>query len=80
MIKNQKIKQSIEIDNKIIDLKLKLRYIMERKNQSTMEFFCSNQNLFIKYYDALMKMYKCKKNLTQLIIKMNLNNFLILKN
>ncbi len=58
--KNNKIKQSIEIDNKIIDYKLKLRYIMERKNQSSMEFFCSNQNLFIKYYDALMKMYKCK--------------------
>jgi hypothetical protein len=61
--KNNKIKESIEIDNKIIDIKLKLRYIMERKNQSTMEFFCSNQNLFIKYYDAIMKMYKCKNKL-----------------
>ncbi len=60
--KNLKIKQSIEIDRQIIDLKLKLRYVMERKNQSTMEFFCSNQNLFIKYYDALMKIYKCKIN------------------
>ncbi len=60
--KNLKIKQSLELDRQIIDLKLKLRFVMERKNQSTMEFFCSNQNLFIKYYDALMKMYKCKIN------------------
>ncbi len=57
--RNSKVKLSIEYDSKIIENKIKLRYIMERKNQRSMEFFCSNQNLFIKYYDALMKMYKC---------------------
>ena len=57
--RNSKVKQSNEYDSKIIENKIKLRYIMERKNQSSMDFFCSNQNLFIKYYDALMKMIKC---------------------
>ena len=28
---------------------------MQRKLEKMMEFFCENQNLFIKYYDALKK-------------------------
>jgi hypothetical protein len=55
-IQRSKIKESVEYDNKITDYKLKLKFVMQRKVNKTMEFFCSNQNLFIKYYDSLIKM------------------------
>ncbi len=61
-IQKSNIKESLEIDKKITHLKLKLKFIMQRKVQKTMEFFCSNQNLFIKYYDALVKMQISKYN------------------
>ena len=48
--------ESLDIDKTNTNLKLKLKYVMQRKVQKTMEFFCSNQNLFIKYYDSLLKM------------------------
>jgi chromosome segregation ATPase len=62
-IQKSNIKESLEIDKKITNLKLKLKFIMQRKVEKTMEFFCSNQNLFIKYYDALLKMQTSKFNI-----------------
>jgi hypothetical protein len=51
----RKLSENYEYDKKIIDLKLKLKYVMQRKLEKTMEFFCDNQTLFIKYYDCLKK-------------------------
>lgn len=62
-IQKHKIKESVAYDNKITDYKLKLKFVMQRKVQKTMEFFCSNQNLFIKYYDSLTKMLSSKINI-----------------
>jgi hypothetical protein len=59
-VQKANIEESLEIDKKITHLKSKLKYVMQRKVQKTMEFFCSNQNLFIKYYDALIKMQGSK--------------------
>lgn len=59
-IQKDKMKESLEYDNKITEYKLKLKYIMQRKVQKTMEFFSSNQSLFIKYYDGLQKMQNSK--------------------
>ena len=56
----EKMKQSVLYTNKITELKLKLKYIMHRKVQKTMEFFCNNQNIFIKYYDSLSRMLLSK--------------------
>lgn len=50
-----KMKQAVAYDIKITELKLKLRYIMRRKVKKTMEYFCQNQHLFIKYYDSLTR-------------------------
>jgi hypothetical protein len=59
-MKNIKIKESHDYDNKIVEMKMRLRLIMERKNAKTMEFFCANQLLFIKYFDTLTKIWKSK--------------------
>jgi hypothetical protein len=59
-MKNQKFKDSHNYDVKINEFKMKLKCIMERKNTKTMEFFCSNQVLFIKYFDTLTKILKSK--------------------
>ncbi len=57
-LENQKNKLSdyYVYDQKIIDLKMKLKMVMQRKLQKLMDFFCDNQNLFLKYYDSLKKM------------------------
>lgn len=51
----RKLSENYEYDKRIIDLKLKLKIVMQRKLEKMMEFFCSNQSLFIKYYDSLKK-------------------------
>jgi len=58
-LENQKnkLKENFSYDQKIIDLKMKLKMVMQRKLQRTMDFFCENQNLFVKYYDSLKKMH-----------------------
>jgi hypothetical protein len=51
-----KMKESLNKYDKVItDNKLKLKYVMQRKVEKTMEFFCCNQESFILYYDAMMK-------------------------
>lgn len=52
-----KLKENSLYDQKIVELKLKLKMVMQRKLQRTMDFFCENQNLFVKYYDSLKKMH-----------------------
>lgn len=51
----RKLSENYEYDRKIIDLKMKLKIVMQRKLEKMMEFFCENQGLFIKYYDSLKK-------------------------
>jgi hypothetical protein len=60
LMQKTNIQQSLEMDKKNTNLKLRLKYVMQRKVQKTMEFFCSNQNLFIKYYDSLIKIGNSK--------------------
>ena len=60
-IQKKTIQESLEMDKKITNLKSKLKFVMQRKVQKTMEFFCANQSLFIKYYDSLTKMLSSKK-------------------
>lgn len=67
-IQKHKIKESVGYDNKITDYKLKLKYVMQRKVQKTMEFFCSNQGLFIKYYDSLVKMLNSNLYILHIIL------------
>lgn len=57
-LENQKnkLKENFTYEEKIVNLKMKLKLVMQRKLQKTMDFFCDNQNLFIKYYDSLKKM------------------------
>jgi len=58
-LENQKnrLKESSEYEKRIVNLKMKLKLVMQRKLQKTMDFFCENQNLFVKYYDSLKKMH-----------------------
>lgn len=57
----EKMKESLNKYDKIItDYKLKLKYVMQRKVEKTMEFFCCNQELFIVYYDSMMKIMQSK--------------------
>jgi hypothetical protein len=58
-LENQKnkLKESFIYDQKIVDLKMKLKMVMQRKLQRTIDFFCENQNLFVKYYDSLKKIH-----------------------
>lgn len=58
-LESQKLKlsETYEYDKRILDLKMKLKIVMERKLEKMMEFFCENQNLFIKYYDSLRKIH-----------------------
>jgi N-acetylneuraminic acid mutarotase len=58
--KKVKMEESLEYDTKITDLKMQLKVIMTRKAQKTMEFFCLNQQMFIKYYDSLVRMRDSK--------------------
>jgi site-specific DNA-adenine methylase len=49
------LKECLKYDKKITNQKMKLKFVMQRKVQKTMDFFCINQNLFNKYYDTLTK-------------------------
>lgn len=53
--KNVLLNNLIKDDEKIINIKQKLRYIMQRKTEKSLEFFCSSQNLFVKLYDTMIK-------------------------
>ena len=55
-----KLLTSAKYDDNITDLKMKLKIIMQRKNQKTMEFFCNTQSIFIKYFDSLTKISQSK--------------------
>ena len=48
------------MDKQITDLKIKLKYVMEKKTEKTLNFFNETCDIFINYYDALnkIKMYK----------------------
>ena len=50
-----KLKDYLVFENDITNLKQKLKFIMNRKNQKTMEFMCQCQDLFLKSYDTIMK-------------------------
>lgn len=54
-IQRKNLKECLDYEKKITNQKMKLKYVMQRKVQKTMDFFCSNQNLFNKYYDTLIK-------------------------
>lgn len=53
--KNNLLKNLIHDEEKIINYKQRLRYIMQRKSDKSLEFFCSTQNLFVKLYDTMIK-------------------------
>ena len=50
-----KMKENYEIDQQITDLKIKLKYVMEKKTEKTLDFFNETCSIFINYYDAVSK-------------------------
>ena len=50
-----KMKENYEIDQQITDLKIKLKYVMEKKTEKTLDFFNETCSIFINYYDAVNK-------------------------
>lgn len=54
-IQKNNTKYCIREDNKTIRKKQKLKYIVQRKSEKSLEFFCSTQNLFVKLYDTLIR-------------------------
>lgn len=50
-----KMKENYEIDQEITNLKMKLRYIIEKKTDKTMDFFNETLSIFMNYYDAMCK-------------------------
>ncbi len=50
-----KLEECGKFDEEITLTKQKLKVIMQRKNQKTMEFFCNTQSIFMKYFDSLTK-------------------------
>ena len=50
-----KMKENYEMDQQITDLKIKLKYVMEKKTEKTLDFFNETCGIFINYYDAVNK-------------------------
>ena len=50
-----KMKENYQIDEEITDLKIKLKYVMEKKTEKTFEFFNETLGLFMNYFDAAQK-------------------------
>lgn len=57
-----KMKENYEIDKEITDLKIKLKYIMEKKSDKTIEFFNETCSIFMNYYDAIGKILNTDQN------------------
>ncbi|MCQ2817125.1 MAG: hypothetical protein MJ252_07660 [archaeon] len=55
-----KMQENFEIDKEITELKQKLRYVMEKKTEKTMDFFNETCGIFLNYYDAVNKMAKAE--------------------
>ena len=49
------MKENYEMDQQITDLKIKLKYVMEKKTEKTLDFFNETCGIFINYYDAVNK-------------------------
>ena len=50
-----KMKENYEIDQQTTDLKIKLKFVMEKKTEKTLDFFNETSSIFINYYDAVSK-------------------------
>ncbi len=50
-----KMKENFQIDQEITDMKIKLKYVMEKKTEKTFEFFNETLGLFMNYFDAAQK-------------------------
>ena len=50
-----KMKENYQIDQEITDMKIKLKYVMEKKTEKTFEFFNETIGLFMNYFDATQK-------------------------
>ena len=63
--KNQLLKKIISENEKIILLKQRLKFIIQRKKDKSMDFFCHSQNLFVKLYDTMIKCQNSNTDKTQ---------------
>ena len=60
-MQKNKMKENLEIDKEITDLKIKLKYIMEKKTEKTCDFFNETSGIFMNYYDAVCKIINSDK-------------------
>jgi predicted GNAT family N-acyltransferase len=60
-MQKDKMKENLEIDKEITDLKIKLKYIMEKKTEKTCDFFNETSGIFMNYYDAVCKIINVDK-------------------
>ena len=61
-MQKNKMKENLEIDKEITDLKIKLKYIMEKKTEKTCDFFNETSGIFMNYYDAVCKIINNDKD------------------
>ena len=60
------MKENYQIDQEITDLKIKLKYVMEKKTEKTLDFFNETCGIFINYYDAVNKIMNNDKQKREL--------------
>ena len=57
-----KMKENYDIDNEITKLKIKLKFVMQKKSDKTIEFFNETCSIFMNYYDAVGKILNSDQN------------------